>query len=330
MTFALTADLSAANALIRTTGQVRARLTTAANEAVTGQRDARLSSLGARSGEMSVVEKALGDLDAGAGRLSLASSRLGQTAAALTAMRGMIGGLGERALTDVVLGGGVGAVETADTATAALSQVLSTLNAQHAGRHLFAGDAVSGPAVATPDAVLSAVRAELTGAADAADADARLDAFFAAGGGYDTLVYLGGDGEAASAALGDGSVVRFEAKADGAPIRDAVEGLVRLVVLPNVAGDRTAWTERAAGRLDRAEEAMVVLEARGGLAAERVEGAMAAGRAERLVLTEAREALVGRDPYEAASEVQRLEAQLEAAYAMTARIGRMRFSDYMR
>ena len=323
-------DLVAFATLSRTVSQVRDQLARAAREAVTGEREDLARVLGARAGELSLVDKALGDLTAGEARLSLAQGRLRQTGAALDAIRLSVENLGERALTDTVLGGGVGTAETAQTARSRLDGVLATLNTTHAGRSLFAGDEVDGPAVGSTDQVLAAARDALTDATTAAEADVALDAFFAAGGGFDTFVYLGGEGEAAEAALGDGSSVRFDIKADAGAPRAVIEGLVRLALLHEVPGEDTAWVETAASRLETGVQGLIGLQSQAGLAANRVEGRVAAAAAERLVFTATREALAGRDAYEAASEVQRLEVQLEAAYTLTARIGRLTFSDYMR
>lgn len=314
----------------RTVSQVRADLSRAATEAVTGERQNLDRVLGARAGELNLVDKALGDIEASEGRLSLAANRLRQTSAALSAVRATTEGLGERALTDTVLGGAIGASETADTARSALTQVLSTLNTGHAGRALFAGDAVEGKAVASADDVLTAVEAALAGSVDADDAAARLEAFFAVGGDYDTVVYQGGAGEASAASLGDGSSIRFEAKADGTALRDTIQGLVRLAVLPTIPGDDAAWVAGAASLLETGEAGLIKAEARSGLAANRVQSAIEANTAERLVLTETRQALAGRDAFEAASEVQRLEIQLEAAYTLTARLARLNFADFIR
>lgn len=316
--------------LSRTVSQVRADLSRAATEAVTGDRQDLDRVLGARAGELNLVNKALTDIETNEGRLSLAANRLRQTNAALGAIRQTTAGLGERALTDTVLGGAIGAAETADTARSALAQVVSTLNAGHAGRALFAGDEVDGAAVASANDILSAVEAALVGSVDGADASGRIEAFFAIGGDYDTVVYQGGAGEASAASLGDGSSVRFEAKADDPALRDTLQGLVRLAVLDAVPGDDTVWVEGAASLLKTGEAGLIEIEARGGLAANRVQSTLEANTTERLVLSETREALAGRDAFEAAAEVQRLEIQLEAAYTLTARIARLNFADFIR
>ncbi|MBB4659617.1 flagellin [Parvularcula dongshanensis] len=316
--------------LHRTSTRLRTELSRASAEMVSGERQDLSRTLGARAGELALVNKALGDVDASASRMALAQNRLRLAGDAVGTVREMIDGYGARALTDVTLGGAAGLIETSNTARALLSQTVTTLNVQHGGRTLFAGDATDGRALADAGAILDSVRAELTGAADAAELDARLTAFFAEGGGFDTQVYMGGTGSAGGVALSDGSVVPFAARADSQAVRNTIEGLVRLALGPELGEGGVEWTRAAAGKLEAAGQGLVAEAAANGLAANRLDAEAEAKAAERLVLTATRESLAGRDAFEAAAEVQRLEAQLEAAYTVTARLSRLSFTDYMR
>ena len=318
------------SSLHRTSGQLRTSLSRAATEMATGERQDLSRTLGARAGELSLVDKAVGDIEAAQSRFALTQNRLRQAGAAVSAVRGMIDGYGERVLTDVTLGGAAGLIETSKTAKSMLSQAVTTLNTQHGGRYLLSGDAVETPPLASAEVILDAVRTALAGSADTADRDARLTAFFSAGGEFDTAVYKGGTGEAGGLALSDGSVVPFKMRADAQPVRDTIEGLVRLALGPELGETDADWAATGAEKLGAAEQGLVGEEAAGGIAMGRLDRELQAKDAELLILTATREALVGRDPFDAASEVQRLEAQLEAAYTVTARLSRLSFTDYMR
>ncbi|WP_031554725.1 flagellin [Parvularcula oceani] len=325
----LSGNLSAFTSLSRHLPEIRADLERAAHETVTGRRQDLSLTLGGRAGEFALIEKGLADLETNTSRLGLTEGRLRQTGLVLTSVRDAFAPMTERALTDLSLNEPAARTETAAAARATLDQVISLLNTNESGRHLFAGDETEGPALADAETLLTAAQAALTGATTIADQEAAFDAFFN-GAGFDTLVYQGGPGQAAAAALGDGSAVRFEAKADAQPVRDLLNGLARLALAPGLPEGGAAWAGTAAEKLAAANDGMILMQSVNGVAEGRVSRALEAQGQERLVLTATQQSLAGVDTVEAASRVKSLELQLEAAYAMTARLSRLNFADYIR
>jgi flagellar hook-associated protein 3 FlgL len=76
-------------------------------------------------------------------------------------------------------------------ASSAFSSMVSRLNEAAAGRHLFSGQATDTAPLLSSDDFKAQVDAALLGATSAAEVNTRLDAFFASGGAFETLVYQG-------------------------------------------------------------------------------------------------------------------------------------------
>ena len=226
-----------------------------------------------------------------------------------------------RALVDTQINGEVGRSQTSATARSHLESVFTSLNSQQGGRALFAGDDVTGVALTDVETFLASVEAALGGATDQATIDTTITAFFADGGTFDTSIYTGGDGEAASVRLPDGAVVDYSIKADDPSIKTLVEGLTRLAFLP--ADVDTPYVENAATQIVSGKTGIASLQADVGRQTNLVSLAEGLAAEEKRLLQENENALVGIDPFEAASNVQRLEVQLQAAYQLTARLGRL-------
>lgn len=228
-----------------------------------------------------------------------------------------------------------GLVSTATgSAAARLDQVLNALNTQFGGRSVFAGQAVSGPAVADGASLMSGLAAATAGASDAASLITALDAWFDPGGGFETTVFLGSAAPIAPVAINQGSFVDLGHTALDTEFRNTLKGLALsgLVADGALAGDepaRAGLLRYAGEALLTGEEGLTRLQARLGTAQELIEAENAARTSETRALSLARAALVEIDPYETATHLQSAQLQLETLYAMTARMQSLSLVNYL-
>ncbi|WDI31528.1 flagellin [Hyphococcus flavus] len=213
-----------------------------------------------------------------------------------------------------------------------LDAAISAFNQRYEGRALFSGDAVQTNPLADSETLLTDVRAIFAGAADAAQLEADLDAYFnTPGGGFDTNIYLGGSGDAARTEISDGELVSYSAKADEQPIRDLLRNLSTIVVAEENTGfvDRNTALSTAATGLIEAGNSVAEIRSRIGAAEERMVAAQTRLEAEHAALGETYNERTARDPYEAATLLQQLETQLQTSYLLTSRISQLSLSNYI-
>jgi flagellar hook-associated protein 3 FlgL len=213
-----------------------------------------------------------------------------------------------------------------------LRAAFGALNARVADVSLFAGDAVDRPALASADALLADIGALYAASASAVDFDAALDSYFNdPAGGFAQSIYLGGAGDALHADLGEGESVATSARAD----EPAIKGILRAFAAVAVAASAPAGAMRdealegASGEMRAGADGVAAIAARIGIAEERIELRGRRLDAEETALTEAYNGLTARDPYEAASHLQQIEAALEASYTIAARLSQLTLTRFI-
>lgn len=257
-------------------------------------------------------------------------------------MQAALGQIGE--MTDELLGTltiaatGAGPTDITSVASDARGTVESTiaaLNSSVAGRHLFSGAAVDRPALAEADILLSELRSSMAGAVSPADARAAADAFFdTPGGGFETLVYGGSTTSLAPVQLGAGESADLNLRADHVAFRETLKNaaLVALADDPGLALDEGARRGLFGDALDgllSARDAQVVVRADLGFAEERIARASTRVEAEISGLQIARNELLEVDPFEAATELEAVQLQLETLYTVTARTSRLSLVNFL-
>lgn len=222
-------------------------------------------------------------------------------------------------------------------ALARFSSVVGTLNTSVGGASLFAGIASDRPALASADTILSELVSEISaaGATTAQSVGAVVDAWFAPGGGYETVGYTGGARPADGVLIAEGAVAQPLQTAQAAEIREALSSLALAALIGrgvlDASPDEQATLARDSGlRLIQVDESIVRLQADLGTQQSRISFSEAENRARLESLEMHRAELVGVDPFDAATRVQETQAQLESLYAMTARISRLSLTEYLR
>lgn len=216
------------------------------------------------------------------------------------------------------------------------TSALANLNTQVGGRSIFSGVATDSAAVADVDTVLAAIEAEiaLAGAVTADDVALVVSDWFAPGGGYDTIGYVGGAPATAGPQLSDGEVAPSPKTADDDAIRAFLSGLAMSSllarnVLPGDTIEQGKLARLSGLALVEATDDIVDLQAEIGASEGQLKRAQAEVLAEAESLQLTRTKLIEIDPYETAVELQSAETQLQTLYSITARLSRLSLTRYL-
>lgn len=337
MTIASVSDLSQSLQLRRDNASLRASLLEATRELSTGRRDNLLDRFAGDFAPLSDIEVGLKRAESFLNNISEQRLRYGAAQSALGTVR---------EISEQIAGSLILVQETADAdlvrnagrdALARFETVVATLNTSVAGATLFAGVASDGPALAQAETILSALEAEIAaaGAATSDDVATVVSTWFAAGGGFDTVAYLGGSRASNGLPVSETSEANPLSTAADPAMRDVLGALAMsaLVGRGTLDGDpdEQARLARASGlKVMTADEGLVELMADIGTQEGRVARAEVETRARREALEMARNDLIGVDPYDAATRLRATETQLESLYAMTARLSRLSLTAYLR
>lgn len=224
----------------------------------------------------------------------------------------------------------------ADGAYSALQTVMATLNLAVGGATVFAGDATDTPPLAGFSTLMGDIGALVSGAPDAATALANVDAYFyTPGGGFETNIYQGSTVDKLPVGVSQTMMVDANLRADDPVIRDTLRNLAVMATVGQGAfagqpiiqrallddasmsgiGNSTDLT-RQQERLGHSQEQLGLVEAR--------------NESERFQLMTHRNDLALADPYETATRLQSLEAQLESIFIVTARLSGLKLVNFIR
>lgn len=224
----------------------------------------------------------------------------------------------------------------ANDARERFSAVVRSLNTHAAGRGIFGGAATDRVALASPDTMLSALTAAVAAQTTATGVSDAVDAWFdAPGGGFETVGYLGSTDPMGPIPLGSGETATIPVRADGAALRDTLSALAKAaLVAEGVLGadpaEREGLMAKAGENLVASGDALVAERGMLGSVQARIDDVAARNGAEKSALELSRAELVSADPYETAAALEAAYTQLETLYAVTARMSRLSFMDYMR
>ena len=312
--------------LNETVTKLRERIDTTSQEAVTGQYKDLTAHLSGRIGKAMLNQKAMDDLDNERTQLTLKSGRLDVIQRSLTVIHDDVDQLGIRMKAAIGSEDYTAREAVVRDAQAALNETFSVLNTRHGERYLFAGDATNTKPFADVDTFLSDVRSIAAGATDAADFATQMDAYFnTPGSGWQANVYSG-----TATATDPGAVTGTDPA-----ITQIVSGLAVLALsgsdetLALFNGDSEAVLS-AADTLADGQAALTNVRAERGIQQAQIQKSQDSLDMEKTILTQTFNQMVGRDQYEAASELKQLETSLDASYTLTARLANFSLLNYLR
>lgn len=329
-------DLLSYSRQTRTTAGVKARLQTTANEAVTGRYEDITKATNGDVGSAHLLKKALNDIQQNQRLNTLSGTRIELITQALKGARTIVSGLDTNAVIALDSQNGPAITNVASDAEANLRSVISTLGLKHGTRNLLSGDATSVPPFAGADNLLDDIRAIIVAGPTPADIETALDTYFDdPAGGFQTNIYIGGDNPPPAARLGDGSILQIDLKGDDPSIKETLRGLAVLAVSESsaFAPGGTEFAEVFGSGITQLSQGignLIAKEADIGIYAETIEKADERDQFENRSLTAAFQAIVGRDQFEATTELQQLQVQLEASYLITSKLSNLTLTNFLR
>lgn len=246
-----------------------------------------------------------------------------------------------------------------------LDQVVSLLNASSGNVYLFAGTALDRPPMRNvdgddsgPPAPMQIIRDAIqaasggkpapTTAAETAAVVTALDALFAVydppgsappnsfeGGLYTgTTAHQAGGGASprVSGRPADAATIPYGVQANDPMMRELLEGIYMLAAVDTSAMSVDAYPDYIKTAVDKLSGGLGTLrEATAQLGIQRAQVASVAEqhRTQKSILTLQIDNLEGVDPYEASTRISQLEAQVDATASATARIAKLRLSNYL-
>lgn len=215
---------------------------------------------------------------------------------------------------------------------------VSALNMQVGDRYVLSGTATDARPISGGQDILDALTAAIAGQVTVSGVTSAVAAWFDAppgGGGYLDTVFSGSLTPLAPLQTGPGDSVSMALTAADPAIIDLLEGLATaaLVAEGALAGDVNgrALLTRAAGQMIlSADGPMTGIRASLGTAEAAVADAQVRQSAEVTALDLARAALIGADPYAAATALEEAQARIETLYTLTARLSRLSLAEVLR
>lgn len=212
---------------------------------------------------------------------------------------------------------------------------VASLNTQVAGRSIFAGQAYDSPALQPAETILADLFAAVSAETTVEDAFTAIDAWFAPGGAFETGAYLGTAEPATPVRLGDGDVAQPTLRAIDPVLVEPLKAMASAALLDVglFAGQSEIRAEMATSsgeRLLSSVDATNAARASIGEAQQAVERGKTRIGGERAALELARNSIIAIDPYEAATQLQEAQTQLQTLYVITGRISNLSLANFLR
>lgn len=331
-------ELSRLLTLQRNSGETRSALDRASQEMSTGLKASKYKATGGNLSRLYSLERLLE-------RTAVHEHAIGLTETKLELMQLGLQKAEERSnsiAVDMLAATGLNDISSAqhhaEASRQAFRDLVATLNLQVGGEALFAGTATDGAAVLPADDILAQIDGLVTGLS-ASDAIQAVSDYFAGVGTptFATDAYLGTADDLAPVEVGDGTRIDYSVRATDAKLVEALKGhALGAIVAKGGAfenggnADRLTILKAAGQTLLAARNGLLALSSQTGSAQEAVESAKAQRTAEKETYDLARNKILAADPYETATMFEAMKNQLESVFTVTARLGTLRFANFLR
>ena len=257
---------------------------------------------------------------------------------ALDGAREVASGLGIELATELFAHDALSLRNRSDRAATALNQVVERLNFAVGGRFVLSGLASDLPPLVSGSQIVSMLSAVTAGLTSADDVRQAVTAWFDAppgGGGFLDHAYHGTVGEPQIIPVSGDRAIALHSSAAAPELRDLLKAL-SLAALPAqgaLAGspaEQRALILGAGSAMIEADRNIVSEIARVGLLQQSAEQAQVANAAALTILGARRNDMRSADPFETAAALSEVQSQIEAMYAVTARLSKLKLVNFLR
>lgn len=224
----------------------------------------------------------------------------------------------------------------AKDAASKFATIVSALNTQNAGRALFAGDNVTGSALADPETLIADLVTATAAATDATSIEAAINTWFdTVGGGFETTGYVGSTTDLEAFRVGPELQADVALRADNQTFRDLMKGYAMAAMiaegaLPGNASKRAQLLTAAGERLVAANDSLTNTRSALGVSENVIETELTRNKAEASALEILQSQLISADPYRTATDIKTAEIQLQSLYTLTARLSSLSLVQYLK
>lgn len=314
--------------------QSRVDLDTARVEAVTGRAADLSRATDGNVGKVHLLEKQITDTDARLNAMNLLRADFSVVQETLDATRERVSLIATEIDAAIGLENETSLDALALQAEADLKLVIGSLNVSYGGRQLFSGAKTDTAPIADAEQIITDVAAIVAGAPNAAAVETALDTYFDdPAGTFQATIYQGSTTDAPDRDVSESRRIGVNVKATDLGLRSAIRGLALMTVAKDNAVDASVADDirrDAAKTLRTSADALISQQSLLGSLESEVIVLQTRGEAVKFTLEESLNALIGVDQYEAASRMNALETQLEAAYLSTSRIGSLSLVNFLR
>ncbi len=225
--------------------------------------------------------------------------------------------------------------EAVQTSQQSFGEVVTALNGQLANRSLFSGTSVDVVPLATADDMLADIRQTVGGATTASDIAAIVDDWFdSPTGGFQTMGYQAENNGSNLKFLGPEQTINIETRADDERLKDILKATSKAAILADLTQvipqvEQAQLLQMAGAGLLSGASGLTEVRAELGNQQNRVSVITARLSAEESTLSIAFNDMTAADPFETASKLQAVQAQLETHFAVTARLSRLTLAEYI-
>ncbi|WP_298859167.1 flagellin [uncultured Sulfitobacter sp.] len=219
-------------------------------------------------------------------------------------------------------------------AKSGLSDLINVMNTSVAGRFIFGGTATSSNPVAPSENLLSELSAAVGSASTVDDMLAAAKAWFNDPAGFESLGYLGAQTSLAPISLSDDETAQFGLRGDDPAFREILQNFAMIALADDpslglTSAQQTELFQKSTSAVVGATDSIVELQARVGVSESRLETILVRQSAERSALEMARNDILGSDPFEAATELEQVQFQLQSLYAITSRMSQLSLVNFL-
>lgn len=216
----------------------------------------------------------------------------------------------------------------------ALETLVSTLNADVAGRSIFSGTATNKTALTSTEDLLTEMKSALSSVIDPAQFLSDAENWFASPIGFDTIIYNGTDDALGPFMLSKSDQLSLDVRATDPTLKNTI----MLTALSALAADPTfGFTEKQqteiytsiGQKMLAAQDGITSLRAKVGAAEAKIEGVTARNSAEKTSLDFARKALLEADPFDTATKLEEAQFQLQSMYSVTVRMSKLSLVNFL-
>jgi flagellar hook-associated protein 3 FlgL len=325
-------DASLTNILARQGADLRAQVQRASQEVATGKHADIGAAVRGDFSPMLAIDASLSRLAAYKTNTTDAAFQTAAQQSALAGLSDLAAGLSTSLMGAATFSTPAQIATLGADAKGRLASAIGLVNTQASGRAVFSGTATDSVPLGSVEDMLTALQTAAAGATTAGQVSAAVNGWFADPLGFGAF-YQGG-GALSPTPIAPGEAADQSTTAMDPTIRDTLAGfamaaLIDQGALAGSAPERARLAAAAGDQLTRTEDARITLAARIGTVEAQIESAKTRNSAEETSLGILRSGIGSADPYEAATRLETVRAQLESLYLVTARVSRLSLTEYL-